>query len=166
MKPSMLAAILLAGVAVAAAGQPKYGVKVDVDRKADFTKLKTYTWSTRYSAPDKSVHAWIVAAVERQLAAVGLVKQVEGPSDVIVVYDAQRQTDVDLEAPAQEHGAQPTYTVGLLVVRLLDPASGQALLQGRLLRPISADREKLPGEIDAAVTDIFSKYPRRAGSGS
>jgi hypothetical protein len=161
MRTLLLTGLIVGVVGVAGLGQTKYGVKVDVDRKADFAGLKTYAWSTRYSAVDPAVHAQVVAAIERQLAALGFTKQEAGPADVLVVYDAQRRTDVDLKGPASKEGERPTFPVGTLVVRLLDPASGRALYHARLDKPMSVDRERLAGEIDAAVASLFEKYPGR-----
>jgi hypothetical protein len=156
--------LVLGGLGVASAAPAKYGVKVEIDKKTDFARVRSYTWSTRYSAPDKMVDAHVVAAIERELAAAGVVKQTSGPGDVVVVYDAQRRTDVDLKAKPSPEGTLPTYSVGLLIVRMLDPADGRTLFRAELLRPISADRDALAAEIDADVADIFSRYPGRSST--
>jgi hypothetical protein len=161
MRTPVVAGLLLACLAQGGFAQPKYGVKADVDRKTDFAALRTYTWSTRYSAPDKEVDAHVVAAIDRELAGLGLQKLASGRADLLVVYDAQRRTDVDVDGKASKTGERPAYSVGTLLLRLIDPASGRTVFRARLDRPLSAERGKVFGEIDAAVAEIFARYPAR-----
>src|SRR3954468_22173021 len=119
MRHSAAAGLLLV---VAFAGSPgaqtpKYGVTVTSDSKADFSTFKTYTWENGWRAYDKTVHANIEAAVDRELAAVGLEKRPSGPTDLLVTYGSLRRVDVDLKAkPTGKNGGRPQYDVGTLVV--------------------------------------------------
>jgi hypothetical protein len=164
MKKLMAMTLVVGGLAAASvAAQTKYGAKVAFDKETNFSALKTYAWSARYSAIDRAVHAQIIAAIDRQLGDVGLSKQTAGPSDVLVIYDAQRRTDVDLKSKAAA-GKLPTYEVGLLIVRVLEPSSGRELFRAEVLKPISADRTKIGDEIEAAAEAAFADYPTRKGA--
>jgi len=158
MRTLMITAALLIAAATTATLQTKYGVTVETDKNADLSRLKTYTWSSSQPALDKAADAQIVAAIDRELEKVGLQKRAAAPADVIVVYDSLYRTDVDLKAQAKD-GLLPTYPVGTIAVRLLDPTSRQPLFRARIDKPISGEREKLESEINAAVTAIFEKYP-------
>ena len=68
---------------VAHAQKMTYGVKVMVAKAADLAKAKTYTWTVSQPSPDKTVDAQIVAAVDRQLSALGFTKVASGTSDLL-----------------------------------------------------------------------------------
>jgi len=153
--------LVLVCTAPMAAQTPKYSVTVTTDRKADFTKFKTYTWENGWQAYDKTVHANILAAVDRQLAAVGLEKRESGPVDLLVTYASLRRIDVDLKAKPAKDGTRPQYDVGTLVVLLLEPGTRNELFRGRVDKPIVLEPEKVQPVVDTAVTEMFAKYPTR-----
>jgi Domain of unknown function (DUF4136) len=166
MKHSTLASfilIVLAGGFVAAQ-TPKYGVTTTADKNADFTKLKTYTWEHGWQSPDKQIHEMIVSAIDRELAAAGLQEKASGPADVLVTYASLRRIDVDLKSkPTDGEAGRRQYEVGSLVVLMLDPASRKELYRARVDQPIDMDREKIQSIVDTAVTEMFAKYPTKAG---
>jgi len=155
----------MAGVVAAplAAQTPKYGVTVKADEKTDFSKFKSYTWEHGWQAYDKGVHEQIMTSVDRELSALGLAKKASGPSDLLVTYASLRRIDVDLNAkPTTGEGTRPQYDVGSLVVLLLEPGTRKELFRARVDQPIeAADAEKVKGVVDAAVRDMFAKYPTR-----
>lgn len=163
MKRAMMLC-LVAGLAAAplAAQMPKYGVTVKADEKTDFAKFKTYTWEHGWQAYDKTVNLEILAAIDRELTAVGLTKKASGPSDLIVTYAALRRIDVDINAKDAVEGQRRQYDVGSLVVLLLEPDSRKELFRGRVDQPIELDApEKSRAAIDAAVAEMFAKYPTK-----
>src|SRR5688572_1205211 len=92
---STLCVALALAAAWPAAQTPKYGVSAKADKKADFTKFKTYRWDGGWKAFDKNVHQHIVDAVDRELQTLGLEKLAAGPTDVTVTYATVHRTDVD-----------------------------------------------------------------------
>jgi len=161
----VLCVCVLAGLVTATllAQMPKYGVTVKADEKTDFAKLKTYTWEHGWQAYDKKVHEAIMAAVDRELAGVGLAKKASGPADVLVTYASLRRIDVDLKSqPTAGEGTRRQYDVGTLVVLLLDPESRKELLRARVDAPIeAADTDKVTAIVDSTVKEMFAKYPTR-----
>jgi hypothetical protein len=153
--------ICAAVAAVPAAQMPKYGVTATAEKNVDFAKFKTYSWTKSQPSADKSIDSRVIAAVDRELLALGMTKASSGPGDVLVSYASLSRTDVDVKAKADASGARPEHWVGTLVVALLDPASRQRLLRLRIDQPIDIDRAKLDPAIDAAVTALFAKYPTR-----
>ncbi len=145
-----------------AAQMPKYGVTVTVDKKVDFAKFKTYSWTKGQPSALKQVDAEIMAAVDHELAGVGMTKAASGPGDVMVAYYSLTRTDVDVNGKEDATGKRPQYQVGTLMVAFLDPASRERLVRMRIDKPITeSDSAKLKPEIDEAVSEIFAKYPTR-----
>lgn len=137
----------------------KYGVTVTADKNTDFAKVKSYTWTPGRPSPDKSIDALIVAAVDRELADAGLSKAASGPGDVQVAYSSVGRTDVDVNAKPDAKGIRPERSVGTLVVVMLDPSSRRELLRLRADKPVDLEPSKREAEINAAVEELFGKYP-------
>jgi uncharacterized protein DUF4136 len=159
-----IAFVILIGAAAPLVGQPsKYGVTVTADRKADFSKFKSYSWEEA-GAPskDKDVDRQIVDAIDRELMGLGLEKRPSAPSDVTVSYSSLQRTGVDVKAkPANADGTFPQYHVGSLVVVMREPGTRKELFRGRVDKPIDLDRDKLHAAIDEVVAEMFAKYPTR-----
>ena len=161
----MLTSVLLSASHLVAAGQQtKYGVTVTETKPAALAKAKTYTWTVSQPSFDKTVDQQIIAAVDRELSALGLTKLVSGRGDVQVTYASLRRTDVDLKSEPSTTGARRSYPVGILVVRMRDPANGQMLFSARMDSPIDTEPAKLEAAINAAATAIFEKYPTRTAA--
>jgi hypothetical protein len=151
---------LLAGVLEAQT--PRYGITVNVDdKKADFAAFKTYDWQRGQASFDKAIDTQIVAAVDDELAKLGLVKGTGGAVDVLVTYASTNRTDVDLKGKADASGVRPKYRVGTLVVVFMNPKTRNRLLRLRVDQPIDAEPDALQATIRNAVTQMFEHYPTR-----
>jgi len=157
----ILIGFVVAAVALAQAGQPKYGVTVTADKATDFTKFKTYVWQSGSDANDKKVHAQIVSAVDKELKALGLELKPSGPSDVIVKYASLRRIDVQADVKGNATTPRNQLDVGTLVVMMVKPGTGKELFRGRVDKPIETDPAQLSATITSVVADIFAKYPTR-----
>ena len=163
---ALILACVLVGVrdfaGVARAQEMKYGVRVVVAKAADLAKAKTYSWTVSQPSPDKTVDAQIVAAVDRELSALGFTKAASGTGDVQATYASTRRTDVNLKGKANASGARPAYEVGTLVVDLRDPATREPLFRVRNDTPVTIEADKAEAQIGAAVKAMFEKYPGRS----
>jgi len=137
----------------------KYGVTTEVAKNFDATAVKTYAWTPGRPSTDKGIDGQIIAAVDRELATVGLKPATAGTPDVFVTYYSVSRTDVDVKAKPDEKGLRPERTVGSLVVALLDPASRKPVVQLRIDRPV--ERSDIEGSVNTLVTELFTKYPTR-----
>jgi len=136
-------------------------VTVTADQKTDFSKFQTYTWRTGQDSPDRAIHDQIVAAVDAELAGLGLKKQASPPADLTVFYTSVQRTDIKLDAKKNaETGTRPELSVGSLVVTMRNSA-GKEVFRGRVDKPIEVTRDQLKPVIDGAVADVFAKYPTR-----
>ena len=115
MKRVLVGMLFSLVVAAVPAAQMKYGVTAKADKNVDFTKFKSYSWSVGQPNPTKSIDALIVAAVDRELKALGLSKAEPGPGDVLVSYYAFRRTDVGAK-PKSDTGVPAQTAVGTLSV--------------------------------------------------
>ena len=152
----------LPAVIVQAQAPPKYGVTVNVDdKKADFASFKTYAWQRGQASFDKAIDTQIVAAVDDELAKLGLVKGTGDAVDVLVTYASTNRTDVDLKGKPDASGVRPKYRVGTLVVVFMNPKTRNRLLRLRVDQPIDAEPDALQATIRNVVTQMFEHYPTR-----
>src|SRR4030095_16677170 len=101
----------------AAAETPDYGVSLKVAKKAELAKVKTYSWGASHAAIDRAVDSQIVAAIERELAGLGLTKVTQGSGDALVAYHTVVRRDVDTKKEVAKD-AVPGYLVGVIAVAL------------------------------------------------
>ena len=107
MPVSFILTCVLLGVlepAVAAGQQPTYAVTAPVAKAAALATAKTYAWTPSQPSPDKTIDAQIMAAVDRELSALGLTKMTAGKSDLLATYASVRRTDVDLKSEGAKTG--------------------------------------------------------------
>jgi hypothetical protein len=102
----------------------------------------------------------IVLAVDRELAARGLTRQVVEPCDVIATYASLQRTDVDLDSkPAPRTKLRRQYDVGTLVILLKRPQSGIELFRARVDTPLESDPSKREAQVNAVIAEMFEDYP-------
>jgi len=100
-------------------------------------------------------------AIPKELGGLGMSKAASGKGDVLVTYYSLRRTDVDLKAKPDASGAQPQYPVGSLLVAMLNPATRGRLVELRTDKPVDLEPGKSESIINAAVAEMFAKYPTR-----
>lgn len=160
MNTWVLACVVIA--VVAAAPMAKYHITLKVDDDTNFAALRTYAWTPGWGTFDPGLDSHIVAAIDCELASLGLVQRGAGQSDVLVTYGALRRTNVDVHGKADRRsGAYPEYPVGTLIVMLLEPGSRRELFRARVVMPIDMDQQPLEEQIDMIVHRVFAHYPTR-----
>ena len=148
--------------AVVAAPVPKYRITVKAAKHTDFRALHTYTWTSGWVAFDHVLDRHIVAAIDTELASLGLVKRAAEPCDVIVTYGTLRRTDVDVHAERPHHSREfPEYPVSTLFVLMMEPGSRRELFRARVDVPVETDTAHLGQQIDTIVAQMFAEYPTR-----
>jgi Domain of unknown function (DUF4136) len=161
----VVVALLIAFGVVNGAGVhfvPKYGVKVTRDKHTNFAQLRTYRWTTGWTAFDKDVDQRVVAAVDRELAASGLTQVAGWSSDVLVRYASLVRTDVDLKSKiSSDTQLRREYRVGTLTVFLLEPRTMRELFRARADLPLETEPPRLASQIDSVVAEMFARYRRR-----
>jgi len=163
MNTHLASGLLVAGVlavASASAGPiPKYRVKVTVAQHRDVSKLKTYSWLPAHSLARPDLDAQIGAAIDREMAAVGMTKVDGAAGDALVTYVSMTRTDVKVNVEPIAKDVWPQYPVGTLIVSLLDPDSLEPMVQLRADRIIGA--VPLESTASGMIADMFKRYPAR-----
>ena len=161
MKTSFAVAALCVATCVSIhAYTPKYRPRVSsIDRQTDFSKVKTYAWLDSHLVADADLHAHIVAAVDRELGALGMTRGTSGSSDVVITYAAYGRTDVKVNAKKIAKNVKPSYAVGILVVSVLAPKTMTPVLELRAETPV--DPTARIASVDDTVAAMFKLYPRR-----
>jgi hypothetical protein len=154
-----MAALLIAGPTAVFA--QKYGATVQVADKGELSIVKTYIWKVTHPALIKSVDAQIRAAVDRELAALGLSKVESGEADVEATYASVSRLDGDLKAKTTD-GKVPFQPVGTIVFDLVSKATRKPVFRARVDTPINAESAKNEAIINQAVAALFAEYPTRA----
>jgi hypothetical protein len=137
----------------------KYGVTVTAEKNVDFSTFKTYSWTPGRGAFVKDIDAHIKAAIDREMGALGMTKVAADSGDVLLMYQSLTRSDIDLK---KDPSADKPFSVGTLVVALLEPSNHRQLLRLRTDRPIEVEQGKLQASIDSAVTELFARYPTRS----
>ena len=148
--------------------QPPSGgaVASEYDKKADFTKYRTYTWQKGHQAFDPSTHKLLVAEIEREMSALGLRKDDSGGADLTVTYHALRSAEVNLKEVEKleregNAGQAPTYDTGKLLIVVREADTKRQLWAANTLEYLSRDRAAREQTIRQAIVSLFETYPTR-----
>ena len=137
-------------------------VKVRVDKNTNFSALHTYAWTRGFASLDPELDAFIVAAIDRELASVGLIRHETEPADVVVSYGTVRRSDIDVSAKRDRgSGVYPEYSTGTFNVLIREAFSRRELLRARAEVPLDVDSAQLEAHIEAIIVRIFAHYPTR-----
>lgn len=178
-------------ILVSAAAVRAQDVSVDFDRKVDFSKFKTYSWTSGIPAKNFIIDRQIKADIEEQLAAKGL-RRVEEGGELTVLYLVAVEADLQVSTSnwvTTGDWMRPITTgmsvksqmwdveVGTLVVCFSD-ASKNLLWRGtaktRLsersnkqdaLEAMVEDAKKAEKKIKRAVVKMLKQYPLAKSAG-
>ena len=155
---AVVMAVLSAGTS--AGESRKYRVTVRVDKRTNFSALKTYAWDPGRPALEAAVHRQVVAAIDRELAALGYTKHPSAPADVVVSYATVQRSDIDPKSKVRGPlGERPTYPVASLLVLIRHPITGRELFLARVAMRVDSSPEAFAATIDDRVSKIFERYP-------
>jgi uncharacterized protein DUF4136 len=163
---------LAAGLTAAAAG-----VTVDYDKKADFSKFKTYAWKEGTPAGNPLNEERVHKAVDGQLAAKGLQKT-EGEADCYVYTHVKNKASQQVHMDSFGYGGYygwggwgggwGTTTVnvqnvidGMLIVDIVDASTKELAWRGLGTKTLYPDTkpEKIEKVINKAVSQMFYGFP-------
>jgi hypothetical protein len=170
-----IATLTLAGL-VAATAASAQSVSYDFDKSADFSKLRTYAWTAGTEIKDELNHKRIVAAVDAELAARGMVKvEADAGPDVLVAYHASFDRDLQISGfssgfgpyrfgPARSGSARvEEILVGTLVVDVIDAKAHTIVWRGTATKEVDvkASPEKRDKNIKKGAEKLFKSFPPR-----
>ena len=173
---SLAIAIAIAAVpAIASAQKTTY----DFDKSAPFAQFKSYTMQPGTPTKNALIDNRIIAAIERQLAAKGFVRNDAAPDVVVLFHVAlDEQKDISTFSSGPMYGGYGygwgggwgttttdvrvrEITIGTLAVDMVDAKTKQVAWRGLGTKEIntSAKPEKREENINKAVEKIFKNYP-------
>jgi hypothetical protein len=174
-------AFALAAASLAACSHAK--VQTEFDPKAEFPRFKTWSWIAQEPGAEQAqavrnpaVLGLIRAAVERELAARGLVAAGGGEPDLLVAVHGFAQDRIEVTnygyvAPvgpygwygAPMHAADVRqYREGTLILDLVDARSKQLVWRATATDTVTSPSQ-VQQVIDAAVRDMLVNYPPKQG---
>jgi len=159
---SLACALMLVLLVPQAVGE----VESHVDKKVDFSTLKTYAWGAGHDAFDPRAHKVIVADIEAQMTTLGFTKAPSAGADVLLTYFTVRGSEVDLKKldelkKEDKDQAGATRILGRLAVSMARPSTRATLWSAATRRRLSDDPAKWEGDLKSAVTALFATYPKK-----
>lgn len=171
LKLLISAALLLVVASVANAQK----VAVGYNKIADFSKYRTYSWTTGVPAKNPEIDRVVVDAIDRQLQAKGLQRVTEA-GDMLVSYHAAVATTFDQATVARPGTWGPRagsmdqvwqVVRGSLIVAMQDGKSKEELWRATATDTLSnepnvdftKDMNQTTKKINKVVDKIFSYYP-------
>lgn len=149
-------------------------VATDHNREYDFSRLKSFAWMAR--EPDvlrdplvdtALLERRVKQAVEREMAARGLVRAEEDP-DFYVTYHFGTQSQVDVSACGYHYPESPrcwgrevetyTYAKGTLVLDFVDAEDLELVWRGYATGAIH-DLDRMEATIGEAVAKVLNRFP-------
>ena len=178
-RTKLILALLFIVSAASASGQK---VQVGSDRTIDITKYKTYAWAKGASMSNPLIHQIVVDAVDRSMAAKGLIK-VDANAEVNVVVWAATESDLHISYPSWHPslnsvatgiavGSQTwPVTKGTLVVDLIDATTRNSIWRGQATDTLehgptgnmAKDAKSVEKKIRKAVDKMFKQFPTPSG---
>ena len=170
---------LAAAAAFALVGSAAFAqdVKVDFDKAADFSTIKTFTTKIGTSWNNPLSEKRVVAEIEQALTEKGWSKADDGAADAVVVLHGATDVKKDLNTfysggyggygwrgmGGMGMGTSSTtvheYTVGTLVVDIFNAKSKQLMFRGTASDEISDKADKNAKRLAKASDKMFKDFP-------
>ena len=178
--------IAIGAAALLAWGCAGVSVSSDYDHTADFSQLKTYSWSPKAQPVtgdpridnNALLDSRVRAAVDLELALKGFQKASTGTPDFWIAYQAAIQQKVDVMTLNNYYGygynrginsmsgwdnetITTTYDEGTLILDIADPKTNKPLWRGSGQAEVNQNRtpEQREAKINEAVTQMLAKFP-------
>jgi hypothetical protein len=180
VKRRMIGALAWVAVAlVAGACASTMTVSSHVDRALDISPYKTFDWGPADAVPtgdprldrDPFFKDEVQGAVEKQLAAQGIVLAPSGQPDLLVHYHANVARRIDVNRVDSSYGycaagecpAAMEYEAGTLVLDVIDARTNRLIWRGwaqRSVEDVLDDRDRMARLIREAVSRMLQRFPR------
>jgi len=173
-------ALVVALLTSAALACSSMTIETHADPQASFSEFKTYNWMPNPRGVDRrvgpQVAAWIIEAVEGQLAVKGFEKLDEPDTDFKVGYQAAVQGTMEVSyvdsyygygvqswfrGGEQQQSAARYYDKGSIVIDIVDSRANRLVWRGVAEAEVDrqTDPEKLQERVREAVRKILADFP-------
>lgn len=185
-RSAVLAAIAMAALAILTVGTAlAQDVRYNFDKKADFSKFKTYKWVEIKDAGkfNSLVDQQVKQEIDAQLAAKGLTKVDGDNADLLVGYQGAIGQEKEFSSYNSSWGYGPgwygggwygggpssswssgqtsTIYIGQIAVDMYNPTDKDLVWRGIVSKTLDqkAKPEKQQKNLNKAMTKLFKKYP-------
>ena len=172
-----LAALLV--LAIATTGCATMMVSSHVQRTIDFAQYRTYGWGPPDALPSGDprldenpfFNDHMLGAVEKQLAARGLVLSSAGTPDLLIHYHASVNRRIDVDRVDREYGycygedcrgRVVEYEAGTLILDVVDNRTNRVVWRGWAqdsFEGVIDNRDRLERVINRAVEQMLARFP-------
>jgi Domain of unknown function (DUF4136) len=179
---ALLGLLVLACLVSAVPGALAQKVKVTYDKNEDFSKFKTYAWTSGTPVASPQWNTLIRDNIDSHLKEKGLAEIAEPKSaDLLVNYHAASNTDLQLNQATDPtyamYGGTPlpgdtpfssgtidssvAYAVqkGTLAVHLFDRQQHKLVWVGKATGAVAETTNKKMKQVDKIMNEMFKKYP-------
>lgn len=154
-------------------------VSSHVERGLDFTPYRSFDWGPADALPtgdprldqDPFFRDHVQGAVEKELAARGIVLSASGTPDLLIHYHANIRQRIDVARIDRSYGHCPgttcppetiEYEAGTLVLDFIDARTNRLIWRGWAQKSVGDmlhDRDTMARTIDEAVTRMLKRLP-------
>jgi hypothetical protein len=139
-------------------------LRVQWDRKVDFSRYQTFSWLEGTAAVDPTVNELIRESIENELSVRGIFPD-EAEPDLQVVYHASAQEKFEISGGYRrdwEEAAALTvdsHLAGTLVIDLVDAREDRIVWRGTATATVSGNPKKARGRIPTIIEKMFADFP-------
>ena len=165
MRLRLATMVVFVGLALSGATAGAAEIKVNYDRRADFTRYRTWRWRKGTPAANPAADKQLRDAIESRLAARGL-SRVESRGDLEVVYHAAAENKIGVEKLGykqpdfEAHATRIRYlSVGTLVLDMIDASSGKVVWRGEAQDATTPAPRAMERMIDEGIAQLLEDFP-------
>jgi Domain of unknown function (DUF4136) len=161
MRDVLLTAIALALLPEVSAAQT---IRVQWDRKVDFTKYQSFAWIEGTAAIDPDADRILVKSIENELSVRGVFPD-EAEPGLYVVYHASAHEEFEVAGGYRrdwEDSGQVTvdsHVAGTLVVDLVDVKANRIVWRAIATATVTGNPKKVRGRLPTIVQRMFEDFP-------
>ncbi len=139
-------------------------VRVQWNRKVDFSVYQSFAWIEGSAAVDPEVNRMLLETIENELSIRGIFPDEEEPG-LYAVYHASAHEEFEVGGGYQrtwEDSAEvkvESHVAGTLVVDLVDVKANRVVWRAIATATVTGDRKKARGRIPSVVQKMFADFP-------
>jgi len=139
-------------------------VRVQWDRKVDFSAYQSFSWLEGTAAVDPDVNQLIADTIENELSVRGIFPD-ENEPDLHVVYHASAREEFQVGGGYRrdwtDSGAVTvdSHLAGTLVVDLVDAEENRVVWRAIATATVSGNPKKARGRIPSVIQKMFADFP-------
>jgi len=139
-------------------------IRVQWDRKVDFSTYQSFAWIEGTAAVDPEVNQLISGTIENELSVRGIFPDEDEP-DLYVVYHASAREEFQVGGGYRrdwmDSGAVTveSHLAGTLVVDLVDAEENRVVWRAIATATVSGNPKKSRGRIPSVIQKMFADFP-------